>query len=81
MSLAVDVQATILRASDGQEIYSRPIHYCSFAKPIKDWAAADAKLFRKELEASSRETAEALALDLIGHGFVTPNAPMPPTTQ
>jgi hypothetical protein len=68
----VEIQATVFRTSDGQELYSRPIRYQSSEKALKDWAASDAKLFRQELDACSRRTAQALASDLIAHGFATP---------
>lgn len=71
-AVVVEIQATIFRTSDGQEIYSRPIRYRSSEKRLKDWASSDAKLFHQELDACSQQTAEALARDLIARGFVTP---------
>jgi hypothetical protein len=71
-ALCVETRATIIRTSDGQELYSRPIRYRSSLKKLKDWAASDALLFRQELGTCSRQTAEALTGDLISHGFVTP---------
>ncbi len=71
-AMLVEVQVTVFRTSDGQELYSRPIQYRSSAKPLKDWAASDARLFRQELEACSQRTAQALVRDLIARGFVTP---------
>jgi hypothetical protein len=71
-ALCVEIRATIIRTSDGQELYSRPLRYRSSLKKLKDWAASDALLFRQELGACSRQTAEALTADLISHGFVTP---------
>jgi hypothetical protein len=71
-ALYVETRATIIRTSDGQELYSRPIRYRSSLKKLKDWAASDALLFRQELGTCSRQTAEALTGDLISHGFVTP---------
>ena len=70
-ALCVETRATIIRTSDGQELYSRPIRYRSSSKKLKDWAASDGLLFRQELGACSRQTAEALTGDLIRHGFVT----------
>jgi len=75
-ALCVEVQATVFRTSDGQELYSRPIRYRSSLKKLKDWAAADGKLFREELTACEEETAEALTSELLGRGFVT-QAPPP----
>jgi hypothetical protein len=71
-AVLVEVQATIFRISDGQELYSRPIRYLSSEKRLKDWAASDALLFRRELEACSRRTAQALVSDVVARGFVTP---------
>jgi hypothetical protein len=71
-ALLVEVQATVYRTSDGQELYSRSIVYRSSEKRLKDWAAFDAKQFRKELDTCSRRSAKALTSDLIRRGFVTP---------
>jgi hypothetical protein len=71
-AVLVEVQATIFRTSDGQELYSRPIRYLSSEKRLKDWAASDGLQFRRELEACSRRTARALVSDLVTRGFVTP---------
>jgi hypothetical protein len=75
-ALCVEVQATIFRTSDGQELYSRAIRYRSSTKKLKDWAASDAKLFREELESCQEQTAQALTSELLGRGFVT-QAPAP----
>jgi hypothetical protein len=75
-ALSVEVQATVFRTSDGQELYSRPIRYRSSSKKLKHWAAADGKLFREELNACEEQTAEALTSELLGRGFVT-QAPPP----
>lgn len=69
-AVLVEIQATVYRTSDGQELYSRPIRYLSSQKRLKDWAASDGKLFRQELNACSQQTAQALAKELIGRGFV-----------
>jgi len=71
-AVVVEIQATIFRTSDGQELYSCPIHYRSSVKRLKDWAASDAKLFRQELDECSRLTALALTRDLISRGLVKP---------
>jgi hypothetical protein len=70
-ALCVEIRATVIRTSDGQELYSRPIRYRSSPRRLKDWAGSDALLFRQELGACSRQTAEVLTGELIGHGFVT----------
>ncbi len=71
-ALCVEIQATVLRTSDGQELYSRPVIYRSVARSLKDWAAADAKLFRQELKMCSQQSAQAVSEELIRRGFVTP---------
>jgi hypothetical protein len=71
-ALCVDIRATVIRTSDGQELYSRPIRYRSSSRKLKDWAGSDALLFRQELGACSRQTAEVLTGELIRRGFVTP---------
>jgi hypothetical protein len=73
-ALCVQMQATVIRPSDGQELYSRPIVYRSSLKALKDWAASDASQFRQELDACSRQAAEALTGELIQRGLVTPGS-------
>jgi hypothetical protein len=69
-ALCVELQATLIRTSDGQELYSRPVLYRSSSQRLKDWAASDARLFRQELDACSRQTSQALTQELIERGFV-----------
>jgi hypothetical protein len=76
-ALCVEVQATLIRTSDGQELYSRPILYRSSSKMLKDWAAPDGRLFYQELDACSRQTAQAVTEELIGRGLVTPGSDSP----
>jgi hypothetical protein len=71
-AMLVEIQVTVFRTSDGQELYSRPVQYRSSAMRLKDWVASDARLFRRELESCSRLTAQTLVSDLIARGFVTP---------
>jgi hypothetical protein len=68
-ALSVDIQATVIRTSDGQELYSLPIRYLSKERKLKDWADADAKLFRQELEECTHEAAQSLAQELSTHRF------------
>ena len=76
-ALCAELKATLIRTSDGQELYSRPIVYRSATKRLKDWAASDALLFRQELDACSRQTAQALTRELIRRGFVTQGSGAP----
>jgi hypothetical protein len=73
-ALCVEIKATVLRTSDGQELYTRPIIYRSAPRALKDWGGSDAKLLRQELDACSRQAAEALTHELITRGFATPGA-------
>jgi len=72
LALCVDVQASVFRTSDGQELYSRPIVYRSSSKTLKDWAAADGRLFRLELETCLEQTTRAANDELVAKGFVKP---------
>jgi hypothetical protein len=76
-ALCVELQATIIRTSDGQELYSRSILYRSSSKRLKNWASSDARLYRQELDACSRQTVQALTHELIGRGFVTRGSSSP----
>ncbi len=71
-ALVVEIQATLIRTSDGQELYSCPVHYRSIPRKIKDWTGTDAKLLREELSACSEETAQALTKELLRSHLVTP---------
>ena len=70
-ALLVELQATITRTSDGQELYTVPIHYRSTARTLKDWAASDAILLGQEFDACSRQAAAALAEEVVAREFVT----------
>lgn len=71
-AVVVEIRATVFRTSDGQELYSRPILYRSSERRLKDWAASDASLFRRELDACSKRAAQVLVKDLLSRGMVTP---------
>jgi len=72
-ALTVQIRATVIRTSDGQELYSCPIRYRSASRKLKQWAVSDGEPLRQELEECSRQTAEALSQELIKRGFVTRN--------
>jgi hypothetical protein len=80
-ALCVEIRATIIRTSDGQGLYSRPIRYRSSSRKLEDWAGSDALLFRQELGACTRQTAEVLTGELISHGFVTQGPGSSPTNR
>ena len=73
--VVVEVQATLFRTSDGQELYSRPVQYRSSGRRLKDWAGSDARLYRQELENCLHRSAEAVVNDLVTHRLVTPLPP------
>jgi hypothetical protein len=77
-ALQVEIKATLVRTADGQELYTYPLQYRSASRKLKAWAAADAQLLRQELEACSRQAAEALAQALASRGLMQTNRP-PPT--
>jgi len=70
-ALTVLMRVTVIRTSDGQELYSCPVRYRSANKKLKDWAASDGQPLREELNECTRQTADALAQELIKRGFVT----------
>jgi len=77
-ALSVEVHVTVCRTSDGQEIYSCPIRYRSASRKLEDWSASGAKLFRQELQDCSRQTAQALAQELLRRGLATPKPGLGP---
>lgn len=70
-SLCVQIQATLVRTSDGQELYRRPIVYRSTARKLKDWARSDGRLLRQELNACSKLAAQALTDELVHRQLLT----------
>ena len=72
LSLWVDARATLLRAGDGQEIYSCPVQYRSKARKFTDWAAKDAQLFRDELARCHRQTSQAVVDQLVSRRLIGP---------
>ena len=70
--VVVEVQATLFRTSDGQELYSRPVQYRSSGRRLKAWAGSDARLYRLELENCLHRTAQAVVNDLVTNRLVTP---------
>jgi hypothetical protein len=79
MALCVEAEARLLRARDGQEIYSCPIHYRSQERKYVQWAAHDARLFRQELQTCYRELGTIIVNQLVSHGLVAPGQGTYPT--
>jgi hypothetical protein len=79
MALCVEATARLLRAWDGQEIYSCPIHYRSKERNYVRWAAHDAQLFRQELQTCFGELSTIIVNQLVSHGLVAPGLGTYPT--
>jgi len=73
-SLAVhlEARATLLRADDGREIYSCPVHYRGIARKFTAWAANDARLFREELDHGYRELSGTVIDQLVARRLIAP---------
>lgn len=73
-SLAVhlEARATLLRADDGREIYSCPVHYRGLARKFSAWAANDARLFREELDRGYRELSGRVIDQMVSRRLIAP---------
>ena len=72
LAVHIEARATLLRADDGREIYSCPVHYCGRAHKFAAWAAHDAKLFREELQRCYGELSGAVVDQLVTRRFIAP---------
>jgi hypothetical protein len=79
MALCVEAEARLLRAWDGEEIYSCPIRYRSREHKFTQWAAKDAELFRQELQGCYRELGKRIVEQLVSRGLVEPDRVAYPT--
>ncbi len=79
LALCVEARATLLRARDGQHLYSCPVHYRSQGRKFTEWAAHDAQLFREELRKCCRDLGTAVADQLVGRGVLPPDRKPQPT--
>ncbi len=78
LALCVEARGTLIRTTDGAEVYSCPIHYRSEERKFTKWAAEDARLFRQEMERCYREISTTMADQLAERGFLPPGrAPQP----
>jgi len=78
LSLCVEAKATLLRARDGQELYSCSVHYRSGGRKFTAWAANDARLFRQEFDQCYHQVGSAIAAQLLSGGFIAPErGPIP----
>ena len=72
LSLCVEAQATVKRASDGAVLYSFPVHYRGEKRKFAKWAAHGAELFRQELQRSYQEMGNTIANRLVEGGSAAP---------
>jgi hypothetical protein len=79
LALCVEARATLLRSRDGQRLYSCPVQYRSQGRKFTEWAAQDAKLFRKELHKCYRDLSAAMVDRLVRRGVVPPDHKPQPT--
>lgn len=77
-AVCVDARVTLIRKSDGQEIYTFPITYRSAGKPLRAWAKKDASVFRRELMGCCREMGAAATQELVARGMITPKPELEP---
>jgi hypothetical protein len=72
LAVHIEARATLLRADDGREIYSCPVHYCGRAHKFTAWAAHDAKLFREELQRCYGELSGTVVDQLVARRLIAP---------
>jgi hypothetical protein len=74
LALCVEAQATLVRRSDGEVLYSQPVRYRGNARTLLSWAAREAKPFRSELQHCYTQMSSALVKQLLERGMVPDNA-------
>jgi len=72
LALNVQAQATLYRVRDGVEMYRCPIKYRSKGFQFTEWAANDARLFRREMRACYEQMSQAVVDQLVLRGMVQP---------
>jgi hypothetical protein len=72
LTVHIEARATLLRADDGREIYSCPVHYRGRAHKFTAWAAHDAKLFREELQRCYGELSGTVIDQLVARRLIAP---------
>ena len=72
LSVCINAKVTLLRASDGQELYSFPIRYCGAGRSFKDWSANDARLFRQELDNCYSQLSDAIVAEIESQQIIAP---------
>jgi hypothetical protein len=71
-SLSLEAKVTLLRTSDGQELFTWPVRYSSGPHRISAWSAHDGAQVEQELRQCSRQMAEAIVGQLLREGCVAP---------
>ena len=71
-SLALEAKATLFRTSDGQELHTWPVRYCSARQRIGEWCAQDGAGLEQELRKCSNQIADAVVAQLLREGCVLP---------
>jgi hypothetical protein len=79
LALCVEAEATVFRASDGAKVFSCPVHYRGEERKFTQWAAHDARLFRRELQQCYRQVSNAIVDRLAAQGLITPDRAPHPT--
>ena len=79
LQLAIEVEATLVRTYDGQELCVWPIEYRSSPKRLSEWASQDALSLRGELVQCCHEVSEAVVAAVVSGGFVAPKSSPSPT--
>ncbi len=73
LAVCVDARATLVRCSDGQQIYSCPVQYRSVGRRFTEWAANDARLLSDELDRCYRELGRAIVDQFIARRLIAPD--------
>jgi hypothetical protein len=72
LAVQIEARATLLRADDGSEIYSCPVHYCGRTRKFTAWAAHDASLLRDELQNCNEEVSRAVIDQMVARHVIAP---------
>jgi hypothetical protein len=79
LALCVEAQAALLRASDGQELYSCSLRYRSDERKFADWGTDNARAFRSEMNKCHRELGRAIVNQLEDRKLIAPSSAPRPT--
>jgi hypothetical protein len=79
LQLSVEMEATLVRTSDGQELCVWHIKYLSSPKRVSEWVAEDALALRREFVQCCHEISAAVVDAVTSGGFVSPKRSASPT--